>query len=94
MGKGCNYEIPIQRTVGKPSVSEKKIKDGENSGCLACRSRESSNLSHSGKVILPVGYERRATGHTLSTGNIIVISIHALRKESDGIPVGAYWYAY
>ncbi len=30
----------------------------------------------------------------LSTGNIIVISIHALREESDGIPVGAYWYAY
>ena len=86
--------MPIQRTVGKPSASEKKIRNRENSGCLACRSRESSNLSHSGKVILSVGYERRATGHMLSTGNIIVISIHALREESDGIPVGAYWYAY
>lgn len=83
MEKRCNYEIPIQRTAGKPSASGKKIRNGESSGCLACRSCESSNLSHSGKVILPVGYERRATGHALSTGNIIVISIHALREESD-----------
>ena len=83
MEKGCNYEIPIQRTAGKPSASEKKIRNGENSGCLACRSRESSNLSYSVKLILPMAYERRATGHTLSTGNIIVISIHALREESD-----------
>jgi len=62
MGKGCSHEKPIQRTAGKPSASEKKIKDGKNSGCLACRSRESSNLSYSVKVVLPVGYERGATG--------------------------------
>ena len=88
MEKGCNHEMPIQRTVGKSSASEKKIRNGENSGCLACRSCESSNLSHTGKEILPVGCVRRATGHTLSTGNIIVISIHALREESD-----ACWFA-
>ena len=61
MERGCNYEMPIQRTVGKPSESEKKIRNGENSGCLACRSCESSNLFYSVKVILPVVYEREVT---------------------------------